>query len=401
MLAIYNQLRHHEALECYAILGQENNRQVVTFNLSYTELVEFFKPVPYDENSDLLLQRETQKSRVNAICDYTKVDYAALPSCGAILEDFTIEETSLPSIVKLTIPAGAFRYLFDGQGRRGGIEKLLNTHPEFSSNDITIKGFKTEGVTRDNQLFSDFNGASSKPNKSICQSMDSRTLINTFTKEILKSDSMHLINKRVDYTKASVTLSQSPKLWSLNQFNAVVQTILGVTPKSAEKLLVDESKRQFWTGFVVKYFNELLNAPAIESAIATDNGVVVAKTETVIGTAVWIKGMAVVGRVIAMHLMQNTEPGTKADWSFMSALDAVDFTKSNTEWIGRCMDFRGRFQDKGFNHKAMAAYLLAQLGLALPEELEVIEDEVLVAKSEQRKAEREAKQAQTKLEEVA
>jgi len=38
------------------------------------------------------------------------------------------------------------------------------------------------------------------------------------------------------------------------------------------------------------------------------------------------------------------------------------------------------------------------MNIVLPEELEVIEDEVLIVKSEQRKAEREAKQTQPSLE---
>mgnify|MGYP000383261649 CR=1 FL=1 len=393
MLSIYNELRHKNTFTLYALKSVENNREVYTFNVSYSDFINMFKQVPYDADSDLLLQRETQKSRINAIYDYIKVDYAALPACGAILESFIVSETPVANVVKITIPPASFRYLFDGQGRRAAIEKLLTTNPEFNNHNITIKGYETKGVNKDNQLFSDWNGSSVKPNKSICQSMDSRALINTFTKQILKSESMYIFNKRIDYTKASVTMSQNPKLWSLNQFNTVVQTILGVTPKSAEKLLADEDKQQFWTSFIVKYFNEMLNVPAIESAISTEEGVKAAKENTVIGTSVWLKGMAVTGRAIAMHLMQNTEPGTKVDWSFISALDSVDFSKNNLEWVGRCMDFRGRFQDKGFNHKAMAAYLLPLLGIPLSEELELVEDEVLVVKSEQRKAEREAKQS--------
>ena len=393
MLSIYNELRHKNTFTLYALKSVDNNREVYTFNVSYSDFINMFKQVPYDADSDLLLQRETQKSRINAIYDYIKVDYAALPACGAILESFIVSETPVANVVKITIPPASFRYLFDGQGRRAAIEKLLTTNPEFNNHNITIKGYETKGVNKDNQLFSDWNGSSVKPNKSICQSMDSRALINTFTKQILKSESMYIFNKRIDYTKASVTMSQNPKLWSLNQFNTVVQTILGVTPKSAEKLLADEDKQQFWTSFIVKYFNEMLNVPAIESAISTEEGVKAAKENTVIGTSVWLKGMAVTGRAIAMHLMQNTEPGTKVDWSFISALDSVDFSKNNLEWVGRCMDFRGRFQDKGFNHKAMAAYLLPLLGIPLSEELELVEDEVLVVKSEQRKAEREAKQS--------
>ena len=397
-LEIYNALRHVQSLTCFALTSTENNRIAYTLSMTYAQLVRFFKAVPYDENADLLLQRETQQSRVNAICDYAKVDYAALPACGAIVEAIEVEDTALPNIVKLTLPAKSFRYLFDGQGRLGGINKLLMTQPEFSNNDIVVKAYLTQGLARDNQLFSDWNGASVRPNKSICQSMDSRSLINTFTKEILQSQSMQAINQRIDYTKASVTMSQSPKLWSLNQFNTVVQTILGVTPKSAEVLLADDDKRAFWTGFIVKYFDRLAGMDQIYAAISTDEGVIEAKAETVIGTSVWLKSMAVTGRVIALHLMQNTPAGESADWSFLSQLDEVDFSKGNPEWIGRCMDFRGRFQDKSFNHKAMAAYLLAQMNIVLPEELEVIEDEVLIVKSEQRKAEREAKQTQPSLE---
>jgi DGQHR domain-containing protein len=393
-VAIYNELRHDKSLTLIALEGLENNRKVYTFNITYSELVEFFKPVPFNENSDLLLQRETQKSRKNNIFEYAKVDYAAFPACGAIFEAFTLEPTSIPNIVQLTLPAESFRYLFDGQGRLGGITKLLTENPEFSDNSIVIKAYETEGVIRDNQLFSDWNGATSKPNKSICQAMDSRTLINTFTKQILASESMSLINKRIDYTKASVTQSQSPKLWSLNQFNTVVQIILGVTSKSAEKLLADEEKRVFWSGFITAYFNKLIELPFLKSVVSTDDGVKKAKEETVIGTAVWLKGIAYTGKVIALHLLENTERGEKADWSFITHLDGLDYRKDNPEWIGRCLDFRGRFQDKAFNQKAIASYILKDSAIELPEEFELIEDEVLVVKSEQRKAERDAKKAE-------
>lgn len=398
MLAIYNELRHTNAFSFYAIVGVENDREVYTFNATYAELVDCFKPVPYDPNSDLLLQRETQVSRINSICDYSQVSYAAFPACGAILEQFSVETTVVPNVVRLTIPASAFRYLFDGQGRRGGIEKLLKLKPKFSNNSITIKGYKTEGVERDNQLFSDFNAAGLKPNQSIVQSMDSRTLINTFTKGILKDSAMTTINKRIDYTKASVTQSKSPKLWSLNQFNTVVQIILGVTAKSAEKLLKDEEKQAYWRGYIIKFFNQMAKTEAIQRALSSDEGAQQAKESTIIGTAVWLKGMAVAGKSIALHLLENTEPGTAADWSFMEKLSELDLSRDNDEWIGRCMDFRGGMQDKSFNHKAMAAFTLRTLGIPLPEELEVAEDDVLVAKSEQRKARRAAQQAQQQAE---
>lgn len=392
MLPIYDKLRHQEDFSGIAFQGKENNQICYTLQMSYQDFVTFFKPVPYDPNADLLLQRETQSSRVASLYQYTKLDYATLPSCGAIVEQVEIEPLLHKDLVKLTIPAQAFRYLFDGQGRLGGINRLLEKEVGFGDNHISIKVYKTGGVAVDNQRFSDWNGSQNKPNKSICQSMDSRQLINTFAKQILKSDDMSVFNQRIDYTKASVTLSSSPKLWSLNQFTTFVQLVLGVTAKSAEALLSDEAKQQNWQGFITKYINQILNISNIGEKVCSDEGVSLLKESSVIGTAVWLKSMAITGKVLALHFLQNTPAGEHADWSCLQTLNDVDFSKTNREWIGRCMDYRGRFQDKGFNHKAMAAYLLTHMGIELPLELEIIEDEVLLAKAENRKKQREEQQ---------
>lgn len=394
MLAIYDSLRHQENFTGFAIQGKENNRTSFTLQMTYAEFVEYFKAVPYDPNADLLLQRETQGSRISAIYQYAKMDYAALPSCGAIVENLAVEPLSFQNLVKLTIPATSFRYLFDGQGRLAGIKRLLEKEQGFKDNTVSIKVYLTEGVEKDNQLFSDWNGSQNKPNASICMSMDSRKIINTFAKRILKSPNMSVFNSRIDYTKASVTLSSSPKLWSLNQFTTFVQLVLGVTAKSAETLLSDEEKQESWQGFIVKYINELQKLEAFGEGVRSDECVAQLKENSVIGTAVWLKAMAITGKIIALHLMQNTPSGQQADWSCLQTLNDVDFSKTNREWIGRCMDYRGRFQDKGFNHKAMAAYLLAHMGIELPEELEIIEDEVLLAKAENRKKQREEEKQQ-------
>lgn len=391
---IYKGLRGEETLTVFALEGKENNQSVYTFDLTYAELVKHFKAVEYNPDSELLIQRETQASRINAICDYLPKEYATLPNCGAILEAFNIEKTAISNIVKLVLPASAFRYLFDGQGRLGAIKKLLandDAFQQFSSNTITIKAYKTQGVKLDNTKFAEWNGQTSKPNKSICQHMDARVLINTFAKSIIDDEAMSLLKSRIDNTKASVTQSQQSKLWSLSQFITAIQNIMGVTAKSAEKLLQEEQKQQFWRAFIIKFITNLFDVTAINSAVSSDKGALKAKQNTVIGTAVFLKGISIAAKLIALHLMQTTSEGGKVDWSFMRKLEAINFNKDNPEWIGRCLDFRGKLQDKPFNHKAIAAYILRTLDIELPVELEEVEDQVLICKAEQRKAEREAK----------
>mgnify|MGYP007079440437 FL=1 len=68
--------------------------------------------------------------------------------------------------------------------------------------------------------------------------------------------------------------------------------------------------------------------------------------------------------------------------------------------MGRCMNYRGGFEDKKFNHLAVAQYLLTAMGIPLPEDLEEIEEQVLLQKAAQLKSKREEtkKESQAELE---
>jgi hypothetical protein len=81
----------------------------------------------------------------------------------------------------------------------------------------------------------------------------------------------------------------------------------------------------------------------------------------------------------------------------MDKLSDVVFSTINPEWSGRCLNYRGRFEDKTFNHRAMASYLCMVTGLEVPEELETVEEEVLRARADILKLKREANKAQTTL----
>lgn len=384
---LYDQLRATDDLETIAIVGKEGLRTTYTINLEFSRLVTLFKPVPYNADSKLLIQRETQKSRISKINHYLHDNYATFPSAGAIIE--RIEVNVRNGITYIKINKDVFRYLFDGQGRLLGIGEHLKKNPSIGDNTLTIKLYESLGLEADNQCFSDWNGSSTKPNASICQAMDSRALLNTYVKRTVSK--LNLIYDRVDYQKASVPAqSKSNKLWSLNQFNGFVQLVLGVTAKSAEELLLDSVNQLKWSGFIERYFEMLSNFhPQIAKALSPEQCAIETRTDTIIGTSVWLKSMGVAGKVIALHLLQK---GGKADWSFMEGIKEADFSRDNKEWLGRCMDFRGGLQDKPFNHKAMAVYMLDLIGIDLPEELEVIEEQVMNARASQLKAKRKQEQ---------
>lgn len=88
------------------------------------------------------------------------------------------------------------------------------------------------------------------------------------------------------------------------------------------------------------------------------------------------------------------------DWSFMDKIADVDLSVNNSEWIGRCLNGRGKFEDKSFNHGAVASYLCTVSGLHVPEELEAVEEEVLMMRAKIKRQLRESegdKQASLKL----
>ncbi|MFT5852637.1 MAG: DGQHR domain-containing protein [Colwellia sp.] len=383
---LYSQLRVENNFTFLALAGKEGLRTTYIVSVDFFNVIELFKPVPHNPDSKLLVQRETHKSRVSAVSTYLTDNYASLPSTGAIVETIHTEHV-IENIYRITIPKEAFRYFFDGQARLGGISQLLSKDISYGNNTLTVKFVKTEGLEKDNQLFNDWNSASIRPNPSICKAMDSRAIINRFTKKIINES--HIIVDLIDFNKASVTASsKSNKIWTLNQFTTFVQTIAGVTAKSAENILDDKAQKQT-AGFIHKYLEVLSEHPQLKPIFNRTVSPTSTRNTSIVGTSVWLKSIALTGRFVCLHLLLSTDK--KADWSFMKSLHDIDFSRENKEWEGRCINYRGGLEDKTFNHKAVASYLLNTMGLELPESLDDAEEVVLITRASNIRARRVAK----------
>lgn len=386
---LYKSLRVEKKFTFMAVAGKEGLRTTYIANIDFIDIVEMFKLVPHNPDSKLLVQRETHKTRISGVSTYLLEDYACMPSTGAIVESLVVEPL-IDNIYRITIPKSAFRYLFDGQSRLAGIDQLLKKDLNFSDNTLTVKFVKTEGYAQDNQLFSDWNSASVKPNQSVCRAMDSRALINRFTKQIINESS--LICDLIDFNKASVTASsKSNKIWTLNQFTAFVQTIAGVTAKSAENILDEKAQKQT-AGFIHKYLEVLSNHPQLQPIFSREVTPTSTRENTIVGTSVWLKSIALTGKFVCLHLLTTSDG--KADWSFMNNFQEIDFSRENKEWEGRCMNYRGGLEDKTYNHKAVSSYLLNHMGLDLPEALEEVEETVLMTRASNLRVRREQKKGE-------
>ena len=217
--------------------------------------------------------------------------------------------------------------------------------------------------------------------------MDSRISINKFTRELINENSY--IKDRVDFQQASVSASStSNMLWTLNQLVSFVQLVTGTTKSSFEKKM-DVAKQAYWKGFIHKFIDVMSKHPQIGTALNSGTPANETREASIIGTSVFLKSLGIVGKIVALHFINSG--AKKADWSILDDWHQLDLSKNNDDWIGRCRDYRGVFADKAFNQKATASAMISSMGIELPEELELIEDEVLMAKAEQRRIAREAK----------
>jgi DGQHR domain-containing protein len=392
--ALYRQMRGTETFEIYAFGGKEGDRFTYVAKTPYSVLSKQFSLVPQNVSlpKNLMLQRNLVQSRSTNIQQYiVNNENFIFPEVISICEIIDAEPVAgIPNLFKLTIPTWAFRYLVDGQGRLMGITKAQAIKAELDDQTVDIKFVLSEGVIRDAQVFSDINMTPVSPNKSQCAAMDNRQAVNRFAKRAV--DSVAQLTPLIDYTKNSVTSSStSQKLWTLNQMVAFVLILTGTTAKSSEKELGAEDKQVYWTGFIAKYFLMLQTNDRFKSAITRELTAQEVRAESIIGTSVFLKSIALMGKILIMHFINKGD--AQADWSIMKDWGSVDLSTNNVEWIGRCKNFRGGFEDKSFNHKAMASYFLTQMGVEMPEDLETIEEEVLMNRAQIMKSKREADKA--------
>lgn len=402
LLNLYSEMRGDNDLTLYVLGGIEGDRTTYVGKISYADLVSQFNLVPRSENypQKLILQRELVTSRATNIKTYILNNKDHLfPEIISVCETITTEAVEgIPNLFKLTLPAVGFRYLVDGQGRLIGINKALLERQELAQQTIDIKFVASEGISKDSQLFSDVNMTPISPNKSQCAAMDSRLVVNRFAKMAIES--VPELTNIIDYTKASVTASSKlPSLWTLNQMVAFVLLLTGTTAKSCEKELATEEKQIYWAGFIAKYFSVLQENELFKAAISQKLTAQEVRVESIIGTSVFLKSLALMGKVLIMHFISKGD--SNADWSILSGWKDINLQADNNDWIGRCKNYRGGFEDKTFNHKATASYFLTEMCLEVPEELETIEEEVLLNKAKMLKTYREemkANNTQTKTE---
>lgn len=377
LLAMYQQLKSDRPLELNCLVGKEGGRITYAAKVPVPQLLHHFKLVPAlgHNGAGIRLQRELTKARESGISSYIQEnDLYLFPQLVAIVEDLKTQPTDLESVVKLTIDANLFRYLTDGQGRYRGFELACEANSKDLSQDyVDLKIVKSLGLDHDMQVFCDLNSSFSKPNKSIITAMDHRSALNTVVKNTVNN--IEWLSPLIDFTKASVTnkskLEQGDCIWTLNQVVEFFKLTTGTTNLSADKLLIDTDKQAIWLDFVSTFFGYWRLNKQFNGLFGDLDSLNQTKNKTILTTSVCLKALGYVAKVFALYRINGAEWG-----DLVQNVNRVDFSVSNPEYVGRCLTLRGKFEDKAFNRKAVAAYIITQLGLELPDELKNVDAEL-------------------------
>ncbi len=117
--------------------------------------------------------------------------------------------------------------IVDGQHRFGAIQKVLEDHPEFSDERITIVLFPYLSIKKAQQLFSDLNRTAKKTTKSLDILFDYRDIANRVVQKLV--DSVSVFKGRINLEDASVP-RYSEQLFTIAALYQATKPIIEAIP---------------------------------------------------------------------------------------------------------------------------------------------------------------------------
>lgn len=346
-----------------AVRGVQAGREYFAAQIPYSIVAKLFvfdgEAVPPEHRA----QRTLNQRRAEAIAQYmtdNPDDYVLPALTCSVSAEMSFEALGgSHQVGMLHVPMDATLLINDGQHRRWAIENALKRNPRFGSETISVSIYYDQGLRRAQQMFADINSKQVRPSSAINALYDQRTPFNPWVLSLL--DRMPEIGHRVDFENASVG-AKSTKLWSLVAFKKFVSLLTGVTESNFAEYEPERLRRL--AAVVADFFAQVRQhvpdwASMVDGKIAPAD----VRAHLVIGQAVWLHGLAVMG-----HEVLKRHQAIKG----LERLALVASSRSSPMWEGRCVVL-GKMQMTSDGIKGTAAKLLSLINLPLPMELARVE----------------------------
>ncbi|WED23047.1 DNA sulfur modification protein DndB [Vibrio sp. JC009] len=274
---------------------------------------------------------------------------------GIELPEFIeVEETGVGSL-KISMDCNI--RLFDGQHRATGIAYALETNPDLASQTVPVMLFTKLSLAERKMAFADINQNVSKPAQSLSDAYNSRDPLPQLAIEL--STSLSCFKGLVDFERNTIT-AKSEYLFPLKTIKDATADLLslGKKPAAIEDGQVQFAK-EFWTEI-----SKAMNWGGLYYGDQTPGEI---RESTIITHSVMVKAMGLAGK----HLLAEKFDVSNIDFS---GLQALDYSKSSSDFIGRCIQKEtGRMIADATAIKLTAIKLLQAVGCTITPELKALE----------------------------
>lgn len=260
---------------------------------------------------------------------------------------------------RLFISLDARFLINDGQHRRAAIEEALKVSPELGQDNISVVFFKDIGLKKSQQIFADLNRHAVNTTSSLGILYDHRDQLANLTKEIVRE--IDLLERYTDKEKQSLS-KLSPKVFCLsNLFNTNARIL---NKKKGE--FISELEKEFLKDFWKKLCDSMQEWQAILKKQLTPTEL---RSNYINAHGVFLEAVGIVG-----NYLFNYHP---TDWPmYIDKMQLIDWSRSNSEWMGRAFGPTGRINKNGDTIQLTANLIKIKLGLPLMEKEQAIEEKL-------------------------
>ena len=271
-------------------------------------------------------QRVLRKSRVPRIRDYilqNETDYTFSSLTVSVDGKIDFEPVSAgANLGTIRMSQDAAILINDGQHRVAGIKDAVRETPRLGRDKISVVFFQDPGLKKSQQMFADLNKNAVKPTKSLSILYDRRNPLSQFVVDM--SGKVDVFRGRIEMEKTTLS-NRSVKFFTLSGLRMATANLLGKS-----KGLTDGDRRdalEFWKAVSTNIPEWVLLEEGKVSAYELRKEYVHANTNM----------LEAIG--LAGHALRKRHPDR---WtSMLSALRAIDWTRTNPEWDGKVI-IRGR-----------------------------------------------------------
>ncbi|MFC3800946.1 DNA sulfur modification protein DndB [Cohnella sp. GCM10012308] len=316
-------------------------------------------------------QRTLNRSRIPEISSYilnNPTDYVFSSLTASVdgqmqFKPYT-DDPDFRNLGRLFISLEARFLINDGQHRRAAIEEALKITPELGHENISVVFFKDDGLRKSQQIFADLNRHAINTTSSLGILYEHRDPLATVTKEIVRQ--IKLLERYTDKEKQSLS-KLSPKLFVLSNLYNTNSKIIN---KRKGNSVTDEESAfllQFWDKLCVSIleWNQVLEKKLSPTEF---------RANYINAHGTFLEAVGLVGN----YLMTEHSK----DWDrYIERLSGIDWSRTNTEWLGRAYGHIGRISKSPEAIQLTSNLIKHKLGLPLNKMEQQLENKLKVGES--------------------